>query len=228
MSSGYYAVALNLYGRRCVVLGGGPVAEQKAIGLLDAGADVTVISPKVTPGLAALAAERRILVVRRTYMRGDLAGAYLAIAASADRSLNQGIWEEAEERCVLLNAVDDVEHCHFIAPAIYRQGDLTVTVSTAGKSPALAVRLRNQLAEWIGPEYGTLLQLLAEWRPVAAARLPDGTGRAAFWHRIVNSGIIDEIRRGDIAGARRRIGGLLDEASGEFPEEIAREVSGRA
>jgi siroheme synthase-like protein len=209
----FYPVYLNLEERRCVVIGGGQVAEQKVLGLLSAGAQVTVISPEVGGRLAELGAQGVIQLIKRFYRRGDLAGAFLAVAGTDDRSVNHVVWEEAEERGILLNAVDDLPHCNFIAPAIYRQGDLTVAVSTAGKSPALAARVRDRLSALIGPDYATFLELLGEVRPKVAARVPDSASRAALWHRIVDSDVLEFVRRGDIAGARRRIGYLVDETA---------------
>jgi siroheme synthase-like protein len=211
----FYPVYLNLEGRRCIVVGGGPVAEEKVRGLLSSGARVTVISPEATDGLAELAARGAIQLTRRPYRRGDLAGAFLAVAGTDDRSMNHVVWEEAEVQGILLNAVDDLPHCSFIAPAIYRQGGLTVAVSTGGKSPALAVRVRDRLGVLIGPEYGIFLDLLGEVRSQVAAWVQDPASRAAVWNRIVDSDAIEFIRRGDIAGARTRISHLLIETVGE-------------
>lgn len=205
----WYPVSLDLEGRPCVVIGGGPVAEQKVIGLLEAGACVTVVSSEWTRGLDKLAAEGSIHLARRAYRTGDLAGAFLAIAAADDRAVNGAVWEEAGRRGVLLNAVDDIAHCHFIAPAIHRQGDLAVAVSTGGKSPALAVRVRDAIGALIGPEYGVFLDLLGEFRPEIASRVRDAAMRAAAWRRIVDSDAIEFLRRGDLAGARDRIARLL-------------------
>src|ERR1041385_112770 len=135
----FYPVFLDLGGWRAVVIGGGSTAEGKVRGLVAAGAHVTVVSPAVTPALAALVRRNAIELKRRPYRRGDLAGAWLAIAA-VHRSVSEALWAEAEQLGVPLNAVDDIEHCTFIAPAVHREGDITVAVSTAGKSPALAVR----------------------------------------------------------------------------------------
>ncbi|OLC89074.1 MAG: precorrin-2 dehydrogenase, partial [Gemmatimonadetes bacterium 13_1_40CM_3_66_12] len=156
----FYPAFLDLRGRRAVVVGGGAVAEQKVTGLLDAGARVTVVGPIVSPLLAKLAIAGSITLAPRPYRPGDLAGAFLAIAATDDRAVNRAVWAEAEARGVLLNAVDDPPHCSFIAPAIHRAGDVAIAVSTAGKSPALAVRLRERIGRLVGPEYGTLLGLL--------------------------------------------------------------------
>lgn len=208
-----YPAYLNLRGRPCVVVGGGPIAEQKVVGLLGAAALVIVINPEVTPALDALGQQGAITVRRRRYRKGDLAGAFLAIAADEARGANPEIWDEAEREHVLLNAVDDMPHCHFIAPAIFRQGDLTVAVSTAGKSPALGVRVRDRIGTLFGPEYGAFLDLLGDLRAAIAAREPDPARRTTLWYRIVDSDVIEHLRRGDTAGARLRIASLLDPAA---------------
>lgn len=205
----FYPVFLNLRGRRAVVIGGGAVAEQKTLGLLAAGAHVTVVSPTTTVRLSELAAENGIDLRRRPYQRGDLAGAWLAIAATDDRAVNAAAWAEAEQAGVPLNAVDDLEHCSFIAPAIHREGDITVAVSTSGKSPALAARLRRRIGDLIGAAEARFCALLGELRPEVAARVPDARDRTDLWYRIVDSDAIEFVRRGDLEGARRRIEELV-------------------
>jgi len=207
--TGFYPVFLNLRGRRAVVVGGGAVAEQKVLGLLDAGAHVTVVSRETTPRLEDLAAQGAIEVRRRPYRRGDLADAWLAIAATDDRAVNDAVWAEAEEEGIPLNAVDDLDHCSFIAPAIHREGDVTVAVSTSGKSPALAVRLRDRIAKLIGPAEARLCDLLGELRRELGARVPDARARTELWYRIVDSDVVEFVRRGDMGGARRRIDHLV-------------------
>jgi uroporphyrin-III C-methyltransferase/precorrin-2 dehydrogenase/sirohydrochlorin ferrochelatase len=209
--SPFYPVFLDLRGRRAVVIGGGTVAEQKVRGLLAAGAHVTVVSPETTQGLTDLAGYNEIDLRRRPYRHGDLAGAWLAIGATDNRAVNAAAWAEAERLGVPFNAVDDIDHCSFIAPAIHREGDITVAVSTAGKSPALAVRLRDRIARLIDRAEGQLCELLGELRPELAERVPDARARTALWYRIVDSDVIEFVRRGDTEGARRRIEELVDE-----------------
>jgi siroheme synthase-like protein len=161
---GYFPVLLDLTGRRCLMVGGGPVAERRIIGLLDAGARVTVISPQVTPTLAALVAEGRIGLQPRHYLAGDLAGVDLAFVATAAREVNLAVAREARERGVWVNAADDPAHCTFILPALVRRGDLTVAVATGGTSPALSRAIREELETYLTAEYATLAALAAEAR----------------------------------------------------------------
>ena len=141
----YYPVYLNLRGRRCVIVGGGTVAEGKISRLLDSGADICVVSPDATPGIRQFVADGNVRWEQRKYEKGDLDGAFIAIAATNVREVNRRIFEEAEERGVMLNAVDDPPNCSFIAPSIVQRGPVTVAISTGGVSPALARKLRESL-----------------------------------------------------------------------------------
>ncbi len=141
----FYPVFLNLTGRRCVIIGGGLIAEGKITKLLDSGAKISVISPDATQTIHSLAERGDIEFELRKYQAGDLNGAFLAIAATNDRVVNQEIFEEAEKLGILLNAVDDPPRCSFIAPSIVQRGPVTVAISTGGASPALARKLRETL-----------------------------------------------------------------------------------
>jgi precorrin-2 dehydrogenase/sirohydrochlorin ferrochelatase len=173
-----YPVALELSGRRCVVTGGGPGAEAKARALLEAEADVVVIAPAVTDGLGDLVRRLELTHVPRSYERGDLAGAFLVIAADDDRAVRAEVFAEAEAERVLCNAIDDVEHCHFAVPSIVRRGELLVAISTGGRAPALAKRLRRRLTAELGWEWEALVDVLGE---VRAETLPRRTVDFATW-----------------------------------------------
>ena len=210
--SAFYPVYLDLRNRQTLVIGGNAEAQKKLLGLLEAGARVRVVSPAVTSGVAQLIEAHSVQWMDRSYQAGDLRGVFLAISCIVDPAFNAPIWEEAQQEKVLLNAVDDVPHCHFIAPSIHRSGDLAIAISTAGKGPALAVRLREQLAEIVGPEYGRFLDLMGELREEVADRLPAFEPRRALWYRIVDSQALELVRIGDMAGARRQVRNLLSEA----------------
>jgi len=141
----FYPVFLNLTGRRCVIIGGGQIAEGKISKLLDSGAKIIVISPDATQGIRSFAERGQIELDLRKYQEGDLQGAFLVIAATNDRVVNQEIFEEAEKQGILLNAVDDMPRCSFIAPSIVEKGPVTVAISTGGASPALARKLRENM-----------------------------------------------------------------------------------
>lgn len=141
----FYPVFLNLTGRRCVVVGGGQIAEGKISKLLDSGAKTVVISPDATPGIRNFSKRGAVELRNRKYQAGDLDGAFLVIAATNDRVVNQEIFEESEKLGVLLNAVDDMPRCSFIAPSIVERGPVTIAISTGGASPALARKLRETL-----------------------------------------------------------------------------------
>ena len=141
----FYPVFLNLTERRCVIIGGGQIAEGKISKLLDSGAKIIVISPDATQGIRGFAERGQIEFDLRKYQEGDLQGAFLVIAATNDRVVNQEIFEEAEKQGILLNAVDDMPRCSFIAPSIVEKGPVTVAISTGGASPALARKLRENM-----------------------------------------------------------------------------------
>ena len=186
---GYFPVLLELADRRCVMVGGGMVAERRVDGLLAAGARVRVISPRTTRTLAALAAEGRIELESRGYREGDLAGADLAFVATDAGEVNAAVAREARERGLWVNAADDPAHCTFILPALVRRGDLTVAVSTGGSSPALARAIREELEAYLTAEYATLAAIAAEARRElrAAGRLVT----ADAWRRALGP----EVRR---------------------------------
>ena len=197
-----YPVALNLEGRRCVVIGGGTVAEHKIRGLLDARADLTVVAATCTPGIMDLEAQGRLSVVARDYVEGDLAGAFLAIAATDDGQVNARVHAEARQARVLLNAVDDASHCDFAAPSVVRRGDLTIAVSTAGRAPALARRLRELLEAQFGAEWGRLVDVLSEARAAAVGqRTVDFPTWAARWSQALDHDLIGLVRAGRSAEA---------------------------
>jgi precorrin-2 dehydrogenase/sirohydrochlorin ferrochelatase len=204
-------VFLNLDGKRVVVIGGGEVAERKVLPLVDCGADVTVISPEVTPRLDSMAASNVIALERRRYEAGDCAGAFLVISATDDPDLHRVIWEDAQQAGAIVNTVDDPALCDFIAPAVINRGDLTVAISTNSRSPGLAAYLRRRLLRLIGPEYGELLNLLAEIRPEIRQRVSDVERRKEIHYRIIESGVVHLLRNGDRAGAQLLIRRTIDE-----------------
>jgi len=158
-----YPLFLNLQGRVCVVVGGGEMAEVKILELLEADANVRVIAPGVTEQVAAWSQAERLQWVTRVYERGDLREAFLVVSV-ADAGTNARVFEEAEVLQTFCNAVDDIDHCNCYASAVGRRGPLQIAISTAGKSPALAQRLRKELEERFSEEYSPWVRSLGEAR----------------------------------------------------------------
>ena len=156
----YYPIFLNLSGRNCIVAGGGQIALRKVTTLMQYGADITVISPLLCKGLSALACAGKIQVRRRAYQAGDLEGAYIAIIATGNRSVNRQASLEARGNKIPVNVVDDAGLSDFIVPSIVRRGSVSVAISTAGKSPALARKLRTRLEGELAQEYEELALLI--------------------------------------------------------------------
>jgi siroheme synthase-like protein len=183
-----YPVVLDLRGRPCLVIGEGPLAEEKVHGLLAAGADV---------------------IHRTSYEESDLDGKVLVIVCGQPPEIAETVWQEARRRNILINTVDDPPRCGFIAPAIVRRGDLAVAISTNGKAPALAVRLRQRLERELGEEYGRFLSLAGSVRAPLLASRPDFGERRELWYRLVDSDVLDLLRQGDEETARNRFAEIL-------------------
>jgi precorrin-2 dehydrogenase/sirohydrochlorin ferrochelatase len=208
---GYYPVLLDLAGRRCVMIGGGLVAERRVAGLVTAGAHISVISPRVTRALAALAAEGRIDHEPRAYREGDLAGADLAFVATDAGEVNAAVAREARERGLWINAADDPARCTFILPALVRRGDLTVAVATGGSSPALARAIREELETYLTDDYATLASIAAEARRELRAAGRPVTAEA--WRRALGPEVRRLILERGRDDAKHRLLELLGAAS---------------
>jgi len=198
-----YPATLVVAGKRCVVVGGGPVAARKVRGLVEAGADVVVIAPDICEEIRSLPVE----LVERPYRRGDLSLAWLAMAATDRPEVNRQVHAEGQDAHVWVNAADDPDACSFTLPAVLRQGPVTVAVSTSGYSPALAAWIRERIAADLGPEVALLAELLSEARDElkAAGRSTEDVD----WRRALDSDMLDLIRTGHTAQARERLQACL-------------------
>jgi precorrin-2 dehydrogenase / sirohydrochlorin ferrochelatase len=182
----FYIACLKLTGRRCLVVGGGEIGLEKVEGLLACDGDVTLIAPDAVPELQELAREGSLRWERREYRPEDLERVFMVIACTDDTDINIGIYNDAEARAMLVNVVDVPPLCNFILPAIIRSGPLAIAISTAGASPALAKRIRDEIADEYGEPYARLAILLNEVRGWAKGTLPTYQDRKVFFESIVN------------------------------------------
>jgi precorrin-2 dehydrogenase/sirohydrochlorin ferrochelatase len=187
---------LKLAGRRCLVVGAGRIAEDKIRSLLLAGGNVHVVAPKATPRVRAWARAKNINLDLRSFRSDDLAGAFLVIAATSFAPLHKKIYSLARHRGILCNAVDDPDHCDFYYGAVLRRGELQIAISTGGYSPALAQRLRKQLARDFGPEYQAWLREIGKLRKqLFANKNLSAVRRKALLHRLASDTSFKEFQR---------------------------------
>ena len=203
-----YPVNLVLDGRPCLVVGGGQIALRKVEGLVACGGRVTVVAPRIAPALRDLAG---VTCQERAWRPDDMDGMWLVIAATDDPAVNRAVYEAGERAGIWVNGADDPANCSFTLPSVVRRGDLQVTVSTGGRSPALATWLRRRLEGEIGPEYAVLLDLLAGEREglKAAGRSTEGLD----WQSALDSDMLGLIRNGDLVHARERLLTCLSSSS---------------
>lgn len=207
--AGSFPVDLDLSGRSCLVVGGGTVAARKAVGLLDAGAQVVVVAPSVHADLV----DRPGLVVnRRPYRPGDLDGVVLAFAATDDPAVNRRVADDARTRGVLVSVADGSAPSDFTVPSRIRRGRLLVTFSTSGASPAVASWLRRRYEAEFGPELDTLIGIVGDAR-TALLRSGAPMPSAQIWHRALDSGMLEMIRSGRLVEAKERLQACLSSPS---------------
>lgn len=189
-----YPVNLQIAGKLCLVIGGGKVGLRKIRTLLVCGARVMVISPEVVDGIALLAAEGKIELRQRAYREGDLSGAFLAFAVTNNRRIQDQVAIEAGKNGVFLNIADEPSRCDFHVPAQVRRGELLLTVSTGGASPALARLIREQLEEQFDCEYGNVISLFARIRDVIVDRPGNSEVNRVMFERLLQAGLVDLVR----------------------------------
>jgi siroheme synthase-like protein len=188
---------LKVENRLVIVIGGGSIATQKIPSLLQAGARARVISPELHPHLAEYVRRREIDWHPKPFSPDDLEGAFLVIAATSIRELNASVFAEAERRNILCNSVDDIDHCHFYYGSVLQRGDLQIAISTNGKSPALAQRLRLELEQQFGPEYAAWLEWLGAAREVLRAQSSGADAETAkrWLHLLASQPSFEEFRK---------------------------------
>jgi precorrin-2 dehydrogenase / sirohydrochlorin ferrochelatase len=201
-----YPVSLILDGRRVLVVGGGRVGTRRVADLLQTGARVEVVSPTVSQEIAAWADEQRLVVALRPFEAGDVTGAWLCVAATDDPGVNRAVVVAAEREQCFVSAAGDGSASSARPMSVLRQGDLEVAVGTSGRAPAAAAWIRRQLATLVGPEYGVLIDLVAEARTEAKP--------GANWQAALDSGILESIRAGRLDEARKGLRACLSSSSG--------------
>ena len=195
----YYPVHLDIKNRNCLIVGGGAVGTRKVNTLLECGAHVTVVSPDPTSQLTRLASEESITLKTRAYRSDDLSGMFLVIGATDDETLNLQISKDAERAHILCNIVDRPEVCNFILPSIVRRGDLVITISTSGKSPALAKNLRQKLETQFGREYADFLLLMGAIRQKLLSQSHEPEAHKALFNQLIDSDLIQLMQAGKTA-----------------------------
>jgi precorrin-2 dehydrogenase / sirohydrochlorin ferrochelatase len=207
----YYPVNLDIQKRACLVIGGGGVGTRKVKTLLDCGAVVTLISPRVSVQLEEMAAAGLIILKKRAYRAADLEGKFLVIGATDDEALNRRIHADAEAHNTLCNIADRPEICNFILPAVVNRGDLVIAVSTSGKSPAYAKTLRKALEKQFGEEYEPFLRLMGAIRDRLLREKHAPEAHKPLFNKLITAGLLDLIRE----GRTEQIDALLLEVLGE-------------
>jgi precorrin-2 dehydrogenase/sirohydrochlorin ferrochelatase len=190
-----FPIFVKLQGRLVVVVGGGNIAEGKIAGLLAAGARVRAISPAITPAISEWVRERKIEWLPKVFEQGDLFGAHLVIAATSAPGVNELVFYEADARKILCNAVDDIEHCHFYYGSVVQRGDLQIAISTNGKSPALAQRLRQELETQFGAEYEVWLEWLGAARELLRASSSASESNKTLLHHLASQPAFERFLR---------------------------------
>ncbi|MBM6985770.1 MAG: bifunctional precorrin-2 dehydrogenase/sirohydrochlorin ferrochelatase [Acidaminococcaceae bacterium] len=205
-----YAVRLSLEGRPCIIVGGGRVALRKAVSLLDAGAAVTVIAPRLDDGFRTLGvAAPHLRFLERPYRAGDLKGAFLVIAATDRRDINHAVVEEALRLSCLVNAADDPSAGNFSVPGTYAAGAVRFSVSTGG-NPRFTHLILGDLAKQYGPDFGAFSTYLDTMRDRVKELLPDPDSRRRFWRGILTDDLVEEIRQGRLEQIKERIANEID------------------
>ncbi len=204
----YYPIFLDLKGKTALVVGGGVVAQRKIENLLEHGAKVHVIARELTPELDGLMEGGKVEHMGEEFQENHLDKAFMVIAATDDTTLNRQVSRSAQEKGLLINAVDQPEDCNFIVPSALRRGDLRIAVSTSGKSPALAKKVREDLEEYFGNEYESFLVLMGRLRKEILSRGLSQKENSRIFRELVGSPILEALGReewGQVASILKRI-----------------------
>lgn len=205
----YYPVFLDLKNKKSVVIGGGSVAERKVVTLLSCKADVSVISPDITPRLRELAKKKKLTYIKKRYEDKDIKNAFLVVAATNNRDANKAVFAAAKKYKCLLNIVDKPDESNFIVPSLISRGDLTIAVSTGGKSPALAKQIRKELQQRYGKEYEIFIKAMGKAREQVLKNVPSEKARRQIFTKLAKSNIINLLKKGNRKGFNMEIESIL-------------------
>jgi precorrin-2 dehydrogenase / sirohydrochlorin ferrochelatase len=216
----HYPIYLDVEGHTVLIVGGGSVAERKVETLLRSGAVISVVSPEFTPAFERWNDEERVRLHRKPYDAGDLGGAFLVIASTGQRPVNEAVASDCRERRIPVNVVDDPSLCDFIVPAVLERGSIQIAVSTGGRSPALARRIRDRLETMLGGEYAELNEILGLLREPAQNALATDADRKRFFDALLDAGILEMLRDGRGREARDVITKLCRQYGVPVPVEL--------
>lgn len=212
--SKYYPIMLDIKNKKCTVVGGGKVAERKVKALIKYDAKVVVISPNVTSKIQEFYEEGKVKLIRREYEEGDLSSSFLVYAATNDDEINQLCRRESKEKGIILNVVDNPDICDFVVPANINRGDLSLSISTNGKSPMLSRKIREDLEKIYSKEYSEYVKILGEIRDEVKKEVKDIHERRKIFLKLVYSKGIDRYIRGEITDLKKELYTILEEAKG--------------
>jgi len=205
----YYPVCLDVKNRKCLVIGGGDVGTRKVLTLIKCNAEVTVISPRASEKLRELAGNKQITLIERQYKTEDVSDAFLVIGATNNEKLNRQIFQDAKRLNKLCNIVDQPQLCNFILPSVVNRGDLIITVSTSGKSPAYAKKVRQTLESLFGEEHEIFLKLMGGIRKKILLEAHEPESYKPVFEKLINSGIIEMIKQEDVFKINKKLAEIL-------------------
>ncbi len=206
----YYPVMINIENKNCLVIGGGKVALRKIKSLLDYDVNITVISPELCSELEDILSQNRINWLKKNYNTIDIKDSNFIFVATNDKSVNKMVYKEAKKKNILVNVVDNSDLCDFIIPSKVKRGDLTISISTNGKSPALTKKIREELEERFGDSYETFVNLLGKVRELASERIKDIKIREALYKNLVYSDYIEQLNNDNKNQVKKRMIELLE------------------
>lgn len=198
----YYPAFINLCGKKCIVIGGGKVAERKILSLIRSGAKVKVISPVITDTIEKYKTKKQIEHIKRKYRKGDLKNAFLVIAATSDKETNKKVSDEAD---CLVNAVDMPEMANFIVPSVINRGMMTIAISTSGASPAIAKAVRKEMEMLYNKDFGKFLAFLKKLRARAIKEISDKKTRERLFKNLASKEVIKTLREKGFEKAKEMI-----------------------